>query len=51
MLHEPLEEALALRKKVRADLIEHFQAENLPCEPAGFALHFWPCWFNDDGLR
>jgi hypothetical protein len=49
MRHEPLEEALALRKKVRADLIEHFQAENLPCEPAGFALHFWPCWFNSDG--
>jgi hypothetical protein len=49
MRHEALEEALTLRKKVRADLIEHFQAENLPCEPAGFALHFWPCWFNEDG--
>jgi hypothetical protein len=49
MQHEPLEEALALRNKVRADLIEHFQAENLPCEPAGFALHFWPCWFTPDG--
>jgi hypothetical protein len=49
MLHEPLEEALALRKKVRADLVEHFQSENLPCEPGGFALHFWPCWFATDG--
>ena len=49
MKHEPLEEALALRKKVRADLVEHFQGENLPCEPAGFALHFWPCWFTPDG--
>jgi hypothetical protein len=49
MRHEPLEEALALRKKVRAALLEHFQAENLPCEPAGFALHFWPCWFTPDG--
>ena len=49
MQHEPLEEALALRNRVRADLIEHFQAENLPCEPACFALHFWPCWFTPDG--
>ena len=49
MKHEPLEEALALRKKVRADLVEHFQGENLPCEPAGFVLHFWPCWFTPDG--
>ncbi|MGA2865276.1 MAG: N-6 DNA methylase [Verrucomicrobiota bacterium] len=49
MLHEPLEEALALRKRVRAHLLEHFQSENLPCEPAGFALHFWPCWFTPDG--
>ena len=49
MLHEPLDEALALRRKVRADLVEHFQTENLPCEPAGFVLHFWPCWFNADG--
>jgi hypothetical protein len=49
MLHEPLDEALALRKQVRADLLEHFQTENLPCEPAGFALHFWPCWFTPDG--
>jgi hypothetical protein len=49
MLHEPLGEALALRKRVRADLLEHFQNENLPCEPAGFALHFWPCWFTPDG--
>jgi len=47
--HEPLQEALALRNKVRADLAEHFQAENLPCEPACFALHFWPCWFTPDG--
>ncbi|MDD5140239.1 MAG: hypothetical protein PHY43_08285 [Verrucomicrobiales bacterium] len=49
MRHEPLDEALALRKKVRANFVEHFQAENLPCEPGGFALHFWPCWFNADG--
>ena len=49
MLHEALDEALALRKKVRANLVEHFQSENLPCEPGGFALHFWPCWFEADG--
>jgi hypothetical protein len=49
MRHEALEEALVLRQKVRADLVEHFQGENLPCEPAGFALHFWPCWFEADG--
>ncbi|MGO9584745.1 MAG: Eco57I restriction-modification methylase domain-containing protein [Limisphaerales bacterium] len=49
MLHEPLDEALALREKVRAGFIEHFQGENLPCEPGGFALHFWPCWFEADG--
>jgi hypothetical protein len=49
MLHEPLDEALALRRKVHADLVEHFQTENLPCEPGGFVLHFWPCWFNADG--
>jgi hypothetical protein len=49
MLHEPLDEALVLRKKVRAGFIEHFQGENLPYEPGGFALHFWPCWFNVDG--
>ena len=49
MRHEALEEALVLRQKVRADLVEHFQGENLPCQPAGFALHFWPCWFEADG--
>ena len=49
MQHEPLEEALALRKKVHADLLEHFQGENLPCDPGGFALHFWPCWFTPEG--
>ena len=49
MRHESLDEALALRKKVRANFIEHFQTENLPCEPGGFALHFWPCWFKADG--
>jgi len=49
MKHEPLDEALALRKKVRDNFVEHFQSENLPCEPGGFALHFWPCWFNADG--
>jgi hypothetical protein len=51
MRHESLEESLALRNKVRADLIEHFQSENLPCEPAGFALHFWPYWFSPDGKQ
>jgi len=49
MLHESLDEALALRNKVRANFIEHFQGENLPCEPGGFAVHFWPCWFTVDG--
>jgi len=49
MLHEALDEALALRKQVRANFVEHFQTENLPCEPGGFALHFWPCWFEGDG--
>ena len=49
MRHEPLDEALALRKQVHAGLIEHFQGENLPCQPGGFALHFWPCWFTPDG--
>jgi hypothetical protein len=51
MQHEPLDEALALRKKVRANLVEHFQPENLPCEPGGFPLHFWPCWFTSDGKQ
>jgi len=51
MRHEALDEALALRNKVRAGLIEHFQPENLPCDPAGFVLHFWPCWFSPDGKR
>ncbi len=49
MIHDPLDEALALRNKVRANFIEQFQNENLPCEPGGFALHFWPCWFSSDG--
>ena len=49
MQHGPLKEALSLREKVRADLVEHFQNEDLPCEPAGFALHFWPCWFTSEG--
>ncbi len=49
MRHEALDEALALRKRVHADFVEHFQGENLPCEPGGLALHFWPCWFNADG--
>jgi hypothetical protein len=49
MLHEALDEALALRKKVRANFVEHFAGENLPGEPGGFALHFWPCWFEADG--
>ena len=49
MRHEPLDEAMSLRNKVHADLTEHFQPENLPCPPAAFALHFWPCWFAPDG--
>ena len=49
MRHEALDEALALRKKVHANFVEHFQTENLPCAPGGFALHFWPCWFTPDG--
>jgi hypothetical protein len=49
MRHEALEESLALRKKLRAYFIEHFAGDNLPCEPGGFALHFWPCWFEADG--
>ncbi|MGO8696241.1 MAG: Eco57I restriction-modification methylase domain-containing protein [Limisphaerales bacterium] len=49
MRHEPLDEAIALRDRVHADLTEHFQPENLPCPPAAFALHFWPCWINSDG--
>ena len=49
MQHEALEESLALRNKLRANFIEHFQGESLPCQPAGFALHFWPCWFSTDG--
>ncbi|HTA95252.1 MAG TPA: N-6 DNA methylase [Verrucomicrobiae bacterium] len=51
MRHEALEEALALREKVRVNFVEHFASENLPCEPAGFALHFWPCWFTQDGKQ
>ena len=50
MRHEALDEALALRHKVRANFLEHFQSENLPSPPAGFALHFWPCWFTPEGL-
>jgi len=49
MDHAPLDEALELRRKVRAGMVEHFQNENLPCEPGGFALHFWPCCFEPDG--
>ncbi len=51
MRHEALDEALALRGKVRADFVEHFQGANLPGAPAGFALQFWPCWFDADGTR
>jgi hypothetical protein len=51
MRHEALDESLALREKIRANFVEHFQGENLPCEPAGFALHFWPCWFTPDGKQ
>jgi hypothetical protein len=51
MRHEALEAALELRKKVHANFVEHFQAENLPATPAGYALHFWPCWFTPDGKQ
>ncbi len=46
MRHEALDEALALRKKVRANFVEHFQ-ERKPARAnrGGFALHFWPCCF------
>ena len=49
MRHEALDEALALRGKLRINLLEQFAAENLPCEPGGLALQFWPCWFKADG--
>lgn len=51
MNHEALDQALGLRIKLRASLVDHFQGEDLPCAPAGFALHFWPCWFAPDGTR
>ncbi len=49
MRHEALDEALALRGKLRTNLLEQFAAENLPCEPGGLALQFWPGWFKADG--
>jgi hypothetical protein len=49
MDHAPLEEALALRQSVRTSLVEHFQPENLPCDPAAFALHFFSAWFTPAG--
>lgn len=49
MDHAPLEEALALRLRLRRNLLERFQGEPLPGEPAGFVLHFWPCWFEPEG--
>ncbi|MDB6066601.1 MAG: hypothetical protein JWR26_2809 [Pedosphaera sp.] len=49
MDHGPLDEALELRRKLRIGFVENFQTEKLPCEPAGFALHFWPCWFGLNG--
>jgi hypothetical protein len=51
MRHEPLQEAIQLRQRVHADLVEHFQGENLPGGPGAFALHFWPCWFTAEGQR
>ncbi len=33
MDHAPLDEALALRARIRANLVEHFQNENLPADP------------------
>jgi hypothetical protein len=51
MNHGPLDEALALRRKLNEGLREQFQSENLPTEPAGYALHFWPCWFSADGTK
>ncbi len=47
--HAPLNEALALRTKLRANLAEQFQNENLPTAPAFLALEFFPCWFGTDG--
>lgn len=51
MNHGPLDEALALRRKLNEGLREQFLTENLPTEPAGYALHFWPCWFSPDGTK
>jgi hypothetical protein len=47
--HAALDDALALRAKVRADFVEHFQGANVRGAPAGFALHSWPCWFDAAG--
>lgn len=47
--HSPLDEALALRAKLDANMEEHFQNENLPAAPAFLALQFFPCYFDATG--
>ncbi|MBV9658083.1 MAG: N-6 DNA methylase [Verrucomicrobia bacterium] len=47
--HAPLEQALALREKLRANLAEQFEGEKLPEAPAFLALMFFPCWFDSTG--
>ena len=47
--HTPLEHALALREKLRANLREAYPHENLPEPPSCLALMFFPCWFEAKG--
>ena len=47
--HSPLDEALALRAKLDANMEEHFQNENLPAAPVFLALQFFPGWFDATG--
>ncbi len=47
--HAPLEEALELQKKLRENLTEHFQSQNLPAPALFAALSFFPAWFTKGG--
>lgn len=47
--HAPLQEAIALREKLRANMAERFQGESLPEAPAFLALMFFPCYFGTAG--
>ncbi len=47
--HAPLEEALELRRQMRAGLHDHFQTEPFPEPPSSLALMFFPCWFDATG--